>query len=112
MVNKKCKNDEPIMYTRGKKIELQSHVTYLGDLFQCNGKNTELINDRCKRGLNVILKIEAIMAETFFGKHSIEVSLLLYRALYLSSVLFNSQVWRNLSKTDLHRLQTQQLDLL
>ena len=70
------------------------------------------MKDRLKRGLKVILKIEAIMAETQFGKHTIEVSLLLYRALYLSSLLFNSQAWRNLTKTDINQLQTQQLRLL
>ena len=107
------KNDEvPQMYINDKMIELVSHLKYLGDIFQKNGKNDELVKDRLKRGMNVILKIEAILSETRFGKHTTNVSLLLYRALFLSSILFNSQAWRNLTETDYSQLQTLQLKLL
>jgi hypothetical protein len=59
-----------------------------------------------------MLKIETIMSETQFGKHSIDVSLLLYRALFLSSVIFNSQAWRNLTEKNFTQLQSLQLRLL
>ena len=112
MVNRRVNDIEPSMFARDKKIELFSCVDYLGDIFQHNGKNSELVKDRLKRGLKVMLKIETIMSETSFGKHTIEVSLLLYRALFLSSILFNSQGWRNLTKTDIDQLQSLQLRLL
>ena len=112
IVNKKSSDAQPTMFARDKIIEILSEIDYLGDIFQQNGKNSELVKDRLKRGLQVILKIEAIMAETQFGKHTIEVSLLLYRALFLSSILFNSQAWRNLTKPDFSKLQTLQLRLL
>ena len=107
------KNDEqPQMYINDKLIELVTHLKYLGDIFQNNGKNDELVKDRVKRGMNVILKIEAILSETRFGKHTTNVSLLLYRALFLSSILFNSQAWRNLTETNYNQLQILQLKLL
>ena len=112
IVNKKLNDIEPLMFIRDKRIEFLSDVDYLGDIFQQNGKNSELVKDRLKRGLKVILKIEAIMSETQFGKHTIEVSLLLYRALFLSSVLFNSQAWRNFTQKDFSQLQSLQLRLL
>ena len=112
IVNKKSSDAQPSMFIRDKRIELLSHVDYLGDIFQQNGRNSELVKDRLKRGLKVILKIEAIMSEVQFGKHTIIVSLLLYKALFLSSILFNSQAWRNFTKKDFSELQTLQLRLL
>ena len=38
--------------------------------------------------------------------------LLLYRALFLASTLFNAQAWRNLTEKDIMQLQTLQLKLL
>ena len=112
VVNKKKSDKCPIMFIADHLIEIVSQIKYLGDIFQENGKNCGLIKDRVKRGITVILKIEAILNETQFGKHTMEVSLLLYRALFLSSVLFNSQAWRNLTEKDLAQLQTIQLRLL
>ena len=112
LVNKKMGDLQPRMFIRDKTIEFFSYVNYLGDIFQHNGKNSELVKDRLNRGLKVMLKIETILAEIEFGKHTIEVSLLLYRALFLSSILFNSQGWRNFSKSDFSQLQSLQLRLL
>ena len=113
MVVNKGKNDKlPCMFIRDQKLELVKLIKYLGDIFQQNGKNNELVKDRLSRGIKVILKIEAIMSETQFGRHTIEVSLLLYRALFLSSILFNSQAWRNLTVKDFSDLQSLQLRLL
>ena len=92
MVNKKKGDKPPIMFIADHLIEIVSQIKYLGDIFQENGKNCGLIKDRVQRGVVAILKIEAILNETQFGKYTLEISLLLYRALFLSSILFNSQV--------------------
>ena len=112
VVNKK--NDErlPIMFIEDAIIEIVAQIKYLGDIFQANGKNGGLIKDRISRGMAAILRIEAILCETQFGKHTFEVSLLLYRALFLSCMLFNSQAWRNLTDKDFAQLQQIQLRLL
>ena len=102
----------PCMFLEEEMIKHVLHLKYIGDVFQQNGKNDELIKDRLGRGTKVILKIDAIMSEIQFGKHTIIVSLLLYRALFLSSVLFNSQAWRNLTEKNFSQLQTLQLRLL
>ena len=111
-VNKKKGDKSPIMFIADHLIEIVSQIKYLGDIFQDNGKNCGLIKDRVKRGITVILKIEAILNETQFGKYTMEISLLLYRALFLSSVIFNSQAWRNITEKDLAQLQNVQLRLL
>ena len=112
MVNKKKGDKPPIMFIADHLIEIVSQIKYLGDIFQENGKNCGLIKDRVQRGVIAILKIEAILNETQFGKYTLEISLLLYRALFLSSILFNSQAWRNITEKDLASLQKIQLRLL
>ena len=59
-----------------------------------------------------MVMIASLMAETEVGVHHVSVMLLLYRALFLSTMLFNSQTWSNLRKKDIVELRTLQLKYL
>ena len=59
-----------------------------------------------------MIMITSLMAETEVGVHHVSVMLLLYRALFLSTMLFNSQTWSNLRKKDITELRTLQLKYL
>ena len=89
-----------------------SEVTYLGDVFNSEGNNDGLIADRMKRGIKAMVTIAALMAEVNVGVHRISTNLLLYRSLFLSTILFNSQTWSNLRTKDIKMLQTLQLKFL
>ena len=52
------------------------------------------------------------MAETEVGGYHVSVMLLLYRSLFLSTTLFNSQAWSNLRKKDIDELRVLQLKFL
>ena len=56
--------------------------------------------------------LSSLMAETEVGIHKVNIMLLLYRCLFLSTVLFNSSTWSNLRKKDLDCLRTLQLKFL
>ena len=112
VVNKKKGERLPIMFIEDAVIEIVAQIKYLGDIFQENGKNDALVKDRISRGVAAILRIEAILCEIQFGKHTFEVSLLLYRSLFLSCILFNSQAWRNLTEKNFAQLQKLQVRLL
>ena len=71
-----------------------------------------MMKDRVKRGTAAMISIEAIMADLQLGHYTVSVYLLLYRSLFLSTMLFNSQAWSNLTKKDLDTLQTCQLKML
>ena len=58
------------------------------------------------------LCIASLVAETDLGVHKINVCLLLYQSLFLSTMLFNSQTWSNLRKKDLEDLKTLQCKFL
>ena len=87
-------------------------IKYLGDLFNKQGNNKDLIEDRVKRGIQAKTGIIAFLKENNCGIHSISVSLLLYHSIFVGSVLFNCQAWSNLTSQDLKKLNTLQCSFL
>ena len=89
-----------------------SEIVYLGDVFSNRGNNDGLIADRARRGTKAMITIASLMAETEVGTHHVDIMLLLYRCLFLATMLFNSQTWSNLRKKDIDTLRTVQLKFL
>ena len=89
-----------------------SEIVYLGDVFNNLGNNDGLIADRVRRGTKAMITIASLMAETEVGTHHVDIMLLLYRCLFLATMLFNSQTWSNLRKKDIDTLRTVQLKFL
>ena len=112
VTNKKKKDPLPELMIGEDMIENVSIIEYLGDVFNSKGDNTDLVKDRIKRGTAAMISIEAIMADLQLGTHTVSVYLLLYHSLFLSTMLFNSQAWSNLTKKDIENLQTCQLKIL
>ena len=114
VLNRKTKNGTiPILRIDEENIVLQaSEIIYLGDVFNELGNNDGLIADRVRRGTQAMITIASLMAEIEVGSHHVEIMLLLYRALFLSTMLFNSQTWSNLRKKDIDCLRTLQLKFL
>ena len=105
--------DLPVLWLDDKKrVILTREIAYLGDIFNSLGYNDGLIADRIKRGTKALITIVSLIAETEVGIHHVSVMLLLYRALFLSTVLFNSSTWSNLRQKDLNSLKTLQLKFL
>ena len=112
LANGKKKDLIPDLVIGDELVEIASVIEYLGDIFNAKGDNSDLIQDRVKRGIAAMISIEAIMADLQLGPHTVSVHLLLYYSLFLSTMLFNSQAWSNLSKKDIENLQTCQLKIL
>ena len=87
-------------------------IVNLGDVFNEKGNNDGLIKDRIQRGTKSMITIHALIAENNVGSHTINVLLLLYQSLFLSTILFNSQTWSKLREEDLDKLQVLQLRYL
>ena len=105
--------DLPVLWLDDKKrVILTREIAYLGDISDSLGYNDGLIADRIKRGTKALITIVSLIAETEVGIHHVSVMLLLYRALFLSTVLFNSSTWSNLRQKDLNSLKTLQLKFL
>ncbi len=95
-----------------KRVIPADVIIYLGDPFNEKGNNDDLIQDRVRRGTKASICITSLIYEINLGIHEISVWILLYRALFLSTVLFNSQTWSRLRQKDLEKLQVMQQKFL
>ena len=113
ILNKRAGVEHPkLQLEDGEFVIPASVITYLGDLFNEKGNNDNLMQDRVNRGTKAMITIMAMMSETDVGDQYINVMLLLYRSLFLSTVLFNSQTWSKLRKKDIDVLRTMQQKFL
>ena len=112
IANQKKRDPIPTLMIQDEALENALMVEYLGDIFNVKGDNSDMIQDRVRRGIAAMVSIEAIMTDLNLGTHTVSVYMLLYQALFLSTMLFNSQAWSNLTKKDIENLQTCQLKML
>ena len=85
---------------------------YLGDIISYDGRNIKNIKARVNKGKGIIKKIMNILHSIPFGKLYFQIAILLRNALFVSSLLCNSEAWFNLTKSELNLLETVDVDLL
>ena len=96
----------------GRKMSEVKSAKIVGDNINERGTNTDLVDARMKKGKAIIVNTFALCNEIAMGCFSLHIQMLMYRAVYLSSVLFNCQSWTRLSQTDCKNLQMNQLKFL
>ena len=111
-VNLKSSDVVPLLKVSGTIMESKQVVSYLGDLFNNKGTNSDLVDDRIKKGKCCIITSMSLCSDVTMGLHAIETLLLLYRSLFIAVVLYNAQAWSNVSISELKSLQTVQLRFL
>ena len=102
----------PTLYIDGIEVQVVSLAKYLGDIISANGSNSELIKDRVNKGKAIIISALSLCNDITLGHHYISSALLLYKSIFLAAVLFNSQAWINITKTQIKQLRTIQLKYL
>ena len=108
-VNMKPSDVVPRLVLDGTVLEAKDLATYLGDIFNSRGTNTDLINDRIKKGKCCIISSMSLCSDVTLGLHTVETLLMLYHFLFIAVVLYNAQAWSNLNKAEIKGLQTIQL---
>ena len=56
------------MFIEGEEMKRVTSFKYLGDIFQSNGSNDAMMRNDT-RGTKILTQMEALMAESQFGKH-------------------------------------------
>ena len=112
IINQRKDIPPPVLFVDGVEIQVVSFTKYLGDIISANGNNDNLIQDRVKKGKSITISALSLCNDMTLGYHYIESALLLYRTIFLASVLFNSQTWTNITKTQIMQLRTVQLKYL
>lgn len=91
--------------------EVQKAV-YLGDVFNSRGDNNDLIQDRVIRGTRCLVSVMSECNVITRGCLELLVLILMYRSLFIPTVLYNCEAWNNLTQEQLKELQTIQLKFL
>ena len=112
VINPRKDIPHPVLYVDGVEIEVVSLAKYLGDIISANGKNDNLIQDRVKKGKSIIVSALSLCNDLTLGHHYMSSALLLHKVVFLAAVLFNSQAWTNITKSQLKQLTTIQLKYL
>ena len=111
-INLKKGDAKPILKVNGEDIDFVKSTKCLGDIISDSRSNKEMIDHKMAKGKAAMVSILAMCTEVTFGIHYITTGLLLYRSVFLPSLLFNSDVWPKLTKTETHQLQSLQLKTL
>ena len=85
---------------------------YLGDVISKDGRNLKNIQARVNKGVGIVKKILTMLDGIPFGKFYFEAAVILRNSLLVSSMLFNSEAWYNITKAEMELLETVDLMLL
>ena len=99
-INYKPTESVPSLYVDGVKLSAVSESKHLGDVFNTKGNYLALVEERRKKGKSVTINILATCSEVIVGKHYLCSMLLLYRSVFLHSILCNSRAWSNMTQKE------------
>ena len=85
---------------------------YLGDIIANDGRNIKNIQARVNKGTGIVRGILTMLDGIPFGKYHFEAGVILRNSLLVSSMLFNSEAWYNVTKSELELLETVDVMLL
>ena len=93
-------------------MEEKDDEKYLGDVISKDGRNIKNIQARVNKGTGIVRKILIFLDGIPFGKFHFEAGVILRNSLLVSSMLFNSEAWYNLTEAELNLLESVDLELL
>ncbi len=102
----------PTQTVNGKEVRVVSEAPCLGDIFNNRGTYKDLIDDRVRRGKMCTVNCLSTCSTSEFGKYTINSLLLLYRTVFLQTILFNSETWDNIPQNAIDRLHSLQMKYL
>ena len=93
-------------------IEEKVSAAYLGDFVHNEGGNTSTIDDRVKKGSSRMVGALALVDDVTFGVHKFSTQMLVYRAVFIPTMLTNSESWSNIKPKEFDKLRVVQLKYL
>ena len=92
-----------------KSYDLKVHTAkmekYLGDIVHKSGMLRYTVEAQVAKGYGAVNTILAIVNEIPLGHWKIQAGFQLRQALFLNAVLFNSEAWHGISKTEIENLE-------
>ena len=100
------------VYDGQHMIEQKEEEKYLGDIVSIDGRNIKNIKARINKGVGIVNRIMTMVNGIPFGRQYFQVGIILRNCLLASSMLFNSEAWYNVTKSELDLLESIDLSLL
>ena len=108
-VNTKPVDGIPVQYVNGERVTVVSEAKCLGDIFNSKGDMSDLVRDRVRKGTICVVNAIALCPNQSVGKFAINSLLTLYKAVFLRTVLDNSETWCYLSEKNIQQLSSIQM---
>ena len=97
----KHNNTCPALKVHGTSMNEVSEEQYLGDIISSDGKNSKNIKNRISKGVGLISQIMNILETASFGPFYFEIAMLLREAILVNGVTTNTEVWHNISESEI-----------
>ena len=86
-------------------LNVKDYETYLGDVISSTGSNEKNIEHRVNQGIAEINQIISMLNITSLGHFFFEIALILRESVLISKLVFNSEIWYNVSDKQLEKLE-------
>ena len=86
-------------------MKVKEYETYLGDVICKSGSNDKNIENRRNQGVSAISQITSMLNRVSLGHFHFEIALVLRDASLISKLVFNSEVWYNLTTPQVAKLE-------
>ena len=111
-INKKRHHSTPTLMIGDGTIPQVECTKALGDMVNDKGNNVDLIEGKVKSAKGAMAECLSMCNEVTMGLFFVESAIILYQSVFLTTLLHNCRVWRNLTNDDLKKLVVTQLRYL
>ena len=112
IINGKKKDICPVLEIDGHILAKENKAKYVGDFFNEKGTNSDLIEDRVKKGKGKMIEVLALCEESGLGRYTVRSMFVLYEAMFIQMLIFNGQSWSHITKQNMLELERLQLKFL
>ena len=86
-------------------INVTNFETYLGDIVCNSGTNDKNIEKRHNQGIGSVAQIFTMLGQVSLGHYHFEIALVLRDSMLVSKLVFNSEVWYNITIKQILKLE-------
>ena len=106
--------DDTCLKVNGRSIKQVDVACYLGDHFNRQGNNSDLCEERVTKARDSIIELCSLCKGINMENKQIEtvLTLLLYKTVFIPRLIYNCEIWSNLTPKDCLTLQASQLTCL
>ena len=98
-IGHKC-NQCPKLKVHNSEMKKVDQEKYLGDIVHKNCKPSATIVERISKGHGIVTNISALIKDIPLGNRRVQIGLDLRQAWFINGLLYNSEVWQQMTKNE------------